>query len=101
MKDLNLQNNMFSPEEVMKRKCKDIPASIYTAIDELLIENYDFPRRMAIITYYEIFDRVALIYSDIKQVIRWFSDAAFEYEKKGWEILDTEKDGGGIVFKGV
>lgn len=92
---------MFSPEEVMKKKCKDVPSSIYTAIDELLTEKYDFPRRMAVITHNEICDRVALAFSDKEQVIRWFSDAAFEYEKKGWEILDTRKDGGGIVFKGV
>lgn len=92
---------MFSPEEVMKRKCKDVPASIYTAIDDLLTEKYDFHRRMAVITYNEICDRVALVFSDREQVIRWFSDAAFEYEKRGWEIVNTEMDGGGIVFKGV
>lgn len=92
---------MFSPEEVMKKKCKDIPSSIYTAIDELLTEKYNFPKRRAIITYNEIYKRVALAFSDREQVIRWFSDAAFEYEKKGWEIFDTEMDGGGVVFKGV
>lgn len=92
---------MFSPEEVMKRKCKDVPASIYTAINDLLTEKYDFHRRMAVITYNEICDRVALVFSDREQVIRWFSDATFEYGKKGWEILDTRTDGGGIVFKGV
>lgn len=92
---------MFTPEEVMKRKCKDIPNSIYTAIDDLLTEKYDFLKRKAIITYNEIYERVAIVYSDREQVIRWFSDAAFEYETKGWEILNTEMNGGGIVFKGV
>lgn len=92
---------MFSPEEVMKKKCKDIPSSIYTAIDELLTEKYDFPRRKAVITNNEICERVALAFSDREQVIRWFSDAAFEYEKRGWEIVNTEMDGGGIVFRGV
>lgn len=92
---------MFSPEEVMKKKCKDIPTSIYTAIDDLLTEKYDFPLRKAIITYNDICERVALVYSNREQVIRWFSCAAFEYEKRGWEIVNTEMDGGGIVFRGV
>ena len=92
---------MFSPEEVMSRKCKDIPNSIYVAIDDLLTEKYDFPLRKAVITYNDICERVAIVYSDREQVIRWFSDAAFEYEKRGWEIINTEMDGGGIVFKGV
>lgn len=92
---------MFSPEEVMKKKCKDIPTSIYTAIDDLLTEKYDFPQRKAVITYNDICERVALVYSNREQVIRWFSCAAFEYEKRGWEIVNTEMDGGGIVFRGV
>ena len=92
---------MLSPEEVMRKKRKDIPSSIYTAIDELLIEKYDFPMRKAIITNNDICKRVALVFSNKEQVIRWFSDAAFEYEKRGWKIINTEMDGGGIVFKGV
>lgn len=92
---------MLSPEEVMNRKCKDIPNSIYVAIDDLLTEKYDFPQRKAIITYNDICERVALVYPNREQVIRWFSCAAFEYEKRGWEIVNTEMDGGGIVFRGV
>lgn len=91
---------MFSPAEVMKRKCKDVPSSIYTAIDDLLTEKYNFPSRRAVITYNELCERVALVYTDREQIIKWFSDAAYNYETKGWEIIDTQKDGGGIVFKG-
>lgn len=92
---------MLSPEEIMQKKCKEVPTSIYTAIDDLLVEKYDFLKRSAIITYNEICNRVALVYSDRKQIIKWFSDASFGYENKGWRLADTEIDGGGIVFRSL
>lgn len=91
---------MLSVGDVLKRKCKNIPDSIYTAIDDLIIEKYKFPEGKAIITFDDLFDRVKLVYSDREQVIDWFKSAVYNYEPQGWEITESSVKGGAIVFKG-